>query len=109
MCSTRTRRSWIVLFERLLDEGRRALEAGDAVAAAATLREALAPEARAGAGRPGALDFAQGETRRLEELRLSALMDRIEADLRSVGQRTWSPSSTRWSRPTRSGSACGGN
>ena len=69
------------LFESLLDEGRRALIAGDPDAAAASLRQALAlwrgpplPEF--------AFDsFAHVEIARLEELRLSALEERIEADL----------------------------
>ena len=69
------------LFESLLDEGRRALAAGDPDAAAASLRQALAlwrgpplPEF--------AFDsFAHVEIARLEELRLSALEERIEADL----------------------------
>ena len=68
-------------FQSLLDEGRHALTAGDPDGAAATLRQALAlwrgpplPEF--------AFDsFAQVEIARLEELRLSALEDRIEADL----------------------------
>src|SRR6266542_6930866 len=68
-------------FQSLLDEGRRALTAGDPDAAAATLRQALAlwrgpplPEF--------AFDsFAHVEIARLEELRLSALEERIEADL----------------------------
>jgi predicted ATPase/DNA-binding SARP family transcriptional activator len=68
-------------FERLAGEGRRLLAAGDAVAAAATLREAL------GLWRGGALadfvyePFAQAEAMRLEELRLSTLEQRIDADL----------------------------
>jgi YVTN family beta-propeller protein len=68
-------------FQSLLDEGRHALTAGDPDAAADMLRQALAlwrgpplPEF--------AFDsFAHVEIARLEELRLSALEDRIEADL----------------------------
>jgi predicted ATPase/DNA-binding SARP family transcriptional activator len=68
-------------FERLAGEGRRVLAAGDAATAAATLREGL------GLWRGGALadfvyaPFAQAEAMRLEELRLSTLEQRIDADL----------------------------
>jgi DNA-binding SARP family transcriptional activator/streptogramin lyase len=68
-------------FERLLEEGREALVAGDAERAAGTLRAAL------GLWRGAALtdvayeEFAQAEIARLEELRLVALEERIEADL----------------------------
>jgi DNA-binding SARP family transcriptional activator/DNA-binding beta-propeller fold protein YncE len=68
-------------FERLLGEGRRALEAGEPKEAAATLRQALA------LWRGGALSefayeaFAQDAIARLEELRLTAIEERIEADL----------------------------
>ena len=68
-------------FESLLADGSRAREAGESPAAAELLREALA------LWRGDALadfiyePFAQGEIARLEELRLSALEERIEADL----------------------------
>ena len=68
-------------FERLADEGRRALAAGDATTAAPTLREGL------GLWRGGALadfvyePFAQAEATRLEELRLATLEQRVDADL----------------------------
>jgi DNA-binding SARP family transcriptional activator/DNA-binding beta-propeller fold protein YncE len=69
------------LFERLAGEGRAALEAGDALAAAARLRDALA----LWRGRPLAdlsgLDVAQAEIRRIEELQLAAVMDRVDSDL----------------------------
>ena len=68
-------------FERLLDEGRRARARGDAAGAAASLRAGLAlwhGEALADlADEP----FAEVEARRLEELRLVAIEERIEADL----------------------------
>ena len=69
-------------FEQLVESGRRSLEKGDAIRAAAVLREALA----LWRGPPLAdftyETFAQREIARLEELRLGALEERIEADLR---------------------------
>jgi DNA-binding SARP family transcriptional activator len=68
-------------FERLLAEGGRAREAGEAQLAAEALREALAQ------WRGDALadfvyePFAQGEIARLEELRTVALEERLEVDL----------------------------
>jgi len=68
-------------FERLLEEGRRQGAAGRASAAADTLREALS------LWRGGALadlayePFARLEIERLEELRLAAIEERIDADL----------------------------
>jgi YVTN family beta-propeller protein len=68
-------------FERLLAEGRALLAEGDATRAAETLRAALAlwrgPPLSDFAFEP----FAQGEIARLEELRLGAVEERIEADL----------------------------
>ena len=68
-------------FESLLDRGRRELAAGEAKRASATLRDALAlwrgPPLADLAFEP----FAQSEIARLEELRLTALEARIEADL----------------------------
>jgi DNA-binding SARP family transcriptional activator/ABC-type transport system substrate-binding protein len=68
-------------FERLAAEGRGALHEGDATGAAERLREALAiwrgPALADFAYEP----FAQTESARLEETRLGALEDRIEADL----------------------------
>jgi DNA-binding SARP family transcriptional activator len=68
-------------FERLAAEGRQALADGRANDAASTLREALAlwrgPPLADVASEP----FAQGEIGRLEELRVAALEQRIEADL----------------------------
>src|ERR671937_2282672 len=68
-------------FVRLSEEGRTALAAGDATDAADTLREALAlwrgPALADLAWEP----FAQAETVRLEELRVAALEERIDADL----------------------------
>jgi DNA-binding SARP family transcriptional activator len=68
-------------FERQLAEGRELLIWGDAPRAAETLRAALA----LWRGQPladfASEPFAQGEIARLEELRLSAMEERIEADL----------------------------
>ena len=71
----------VALFERLLAQGRRALADRDAVSAATTLREALALWRGPALADLALLEFAQPEIRRLEELRLSALMERIESDL----------------------------
>jgi predicted ATPase/DNA-binding SARP family transcriptional activator len=68
-------------FERLGQAGRTALASGDAVEAARALRAALAlwrgPPLADLAWEP----FAHSEVLRLEELRLAAIEDRIEADL----------------------------
>ena len=68
-------------FAALADAGREALERGDAAAAADELRQALS----LWRGRPladlGYESFAQPEIARLEEERLAALEDRIDADL----------------------------
>jgi DNA-binding SARP family transcriptional activator/DNA-binding beta-propeller fold protein YncE len=68
-------------FVRLTSEGRRLLDEGDATAAAGCFREALK------LWRGPALDdlvyerFARADAERLEELRLAAIEDRIDADL----------------------------
>ena len=68
-------------FERLLGEGTAELASGDAAAAAAPLHEALSlwrgPALADFAYEP----FAQAEIARLEDLRIAALEERIEADL----------------------------
>lgn len=68
-------------FQLLVEEGRRALAAGQPGRAGAKLREALA----IWRGEPLADfaydSFAQSEIRRLEELRLGAVEERIDADL----------------------------
>jgi YVTN family beta-propeller protein len=68
-------------FERLLAEGRAALAGGDAERAADVLHDALAlwrgPALAEFAFEP----FAQAEIGRLEDLRLAAVEERIEADL----------------------------
>jgi DNA-binding SARP family transcriptional activator len=68
-------------FQQLLEEGRQALAAGDSAAAAATLRSALALWRGAPLADFAYESFAQTEIARLEELRLAALEERIEADL----------------------------
>ena len=68
-------------FEALLESGRRSLTAGDAAPAAEELRHALALW-RGPALADVAYDaFAQPEIARLEELRLEALEERVDADL----------------------------
>jgi peptide/nickel transport system substrate-binding protein len=73
-------------FESLVAQAREALEDGDALTAGAVLRDAL------GVWRGPALAdfayerFAQAEIARLEEARLAALEDRIDADLASGEQ-----------------------
>lgn len=68
-------------FERLLGEGRELLAKGEAGRASEALRAALGlwrgPPLADFASEP----FAQGEIARLEELRVAALEERIEADL----------------------------
>ena len=68
-------------FEQLAEAGRRLLAAGDAEGAAATLVEALELWRGAPLQEVAIYDFAQPEIRRLEELRLTATMDRIDAEL----------------------------
>ncbi len=69
-------------FERLAAEGRRALEDGSAAEAAGLVEEALALWRGPALAEFAFDDFAQEEVRRLEELRLAATEDRIEALLR---------------------------
>jgi DNA-binding SARP family transcriptional activator len=68
-------------FERLLGEGRAALAAGDSVDAAERLRDALALWRGSPLSDFAYERFAQDEITRLEELRVAALEERIEADL----------------------------
>ena len=69
------------LFQSLLDEGRAALTAGRAEEAAAKIREALRLWRGPPLGEFAYDSFAQVEIARLEALRLSAIEDRIDADL----------------------------
>jgi DNA-binding SARP family transcriptional activator len=68
-------------FERMLDEGGRALDAGEPVRAAERLAEALAMWRGPPLSDFTYESFAQREIARLEELRLVAVEQRIEADL----------------------------
>jgi DNA-binding SARP family transcriptional activator/streptogramin lyase len=68
-------------FESLLEQGREALRHGDAGRSAATLRAALSLWRGPALADLTYEQFAQTEIKRLEELRLAALEDRIEADL----------------------------
>ncbi|MGO9753212.1 MAG: BTAD domain-containing putative transcriptional regulator [Solirubrobacteraceae bacterium] len=68
-------------FERLAADGRRALSEGDPAGAAKLLREALGLWRGAALADLAYESFAQSEVARLEEARLAALEDRIDADL----------------------------
>jgi len=72
-------------FERLAAEGRRALAAGQPATGAAKLRQALGLWRGPALADVADLGFAQAEVRRLDEMRQSAVADRIEADL-ALGQ-----------------------
>jgi DNA-binding SARP family transcriptional activator len=69
-------------FERIVEEARRAAAEGDAAKAAGQLREALALWRGPALGDLADEPFARAEALRLEELRLAAFEERIEADLR---------------------------
>jgi DNA-binding SARP family transcriptional activator/streptogramin lyase len=68
-------------FERLLGDGRELLAAGEPDRAANALRAALGLWRGSPLSDVAFEPFAQGEIARLEELRLAALEERIEADL----------------------------
>ena len=68
-------------FERLAAEGRAALSGGDPAAAARCLRDALALWRGPPLADFAYESFAQAEIARLQEARLAALEDRIDADL----------------------------
>jgi DNA-binding SARP family transcriptional activator len=69
------------LFERLVGVGRTQLAEGAAELASMTLREALGLWRGPPLADVAYESFAQGEISRLEELRLAALEERVEADL----------------------------
>jgi predicted ATPase/DNA-binding SARP family transcriptional activator len=75
-------------FERLAAEGRRALAAGDPPRAASLLREALDLWRGPALADAGDVPFAQAQAVRLEELRVSAVEDRVEAELALGGPPT---------------------
>jgi DNA-binding SARP family transcriptional activator len=68
-------------FEQFLAEGQRALAEGSAERASAMLRDGLALWRGPALAEFGSEPFAQSEAARLEELRLSALEARFDADL----------------------------
>ena len=70
----------VTRFKRLREEGRAALQKGDAASASDLLREALALW-RGPALAEFTEPFAQAERMHLEDLRLACLEDRIDADL----------------------------
>jgi class 3 adenylate cyclase len=71
----------LIRFERLVGEGRSALAAGAPDRAADTIREAIALWRGPALTEFAAVHFAQVEGGRLEDLRLAALENRIDADL----------------------------
>jgi DNA-binding SARP family transcriptional activator len=75
------------VFAEGVREGRRALEAGEAGQAAGLLEQALGLWRGSPLAEAAFEDFAQGEIRRLEELRWAALEVRVEAEL-ALGRHT---------------------
>jgi DNA-binding SARP family transcriptional activator/WD40 repeat protein len=71
----------VARFERLVEEGRRTLAAGDPFGATDKLRQALALYRGPAFADLSLLEFVQPEVRRLEDLRLTALMEGVDADL----------------------------
>ena len=69
------------VFSARIEEGREALESGDAAHAGEMLRGALSLWRGPPLAEVAYESFAQGEIRRLEELRLIAIEARVEADL----------------------------
>ena len=69
------------LFQRLVDDGRHALAAGDPERAAAALREGLALWRGPALADLAVESFAENDIARLEEQRLAALETRVDADL----------------------------
>ena len=69
------------VFEGLLTEARGLLAGGDPSAAGRRLRQALGLWRGSPLGDLALMEFAQPEIRRLEELRLVAVMERIDSDL----------------------------
>lgn len=69
------------VFQTRMQEGRRALEGGDAAGAQALLRDALDMWRGPALAQVTYKEFAQPEIRRLEELRLAALEARVDCEL----------------------------
>jgi DNA-binding SARP family transcriptional activator len=69
------------VFQARVEEGRRALEAGDVRRARDVLRETLGMWRGPALAEVGYHEFAQPEVRRLEELRLAALETRLDVEL----------------------------
>ncbi|MBE1603398.1 hypothetical protein HEB94_000246 [Actinopolymorpha pittospori] len=90
-------------FERLASQGRRALRAGEAGLAGRRLREALALWRGPALAEVSEVPYAAAVVVRLEELRLAAVEDRVEAD--STARRPASPSTSTPARPQRARSA----
>ncbi|MGH8903999.1 MAG: BTAD domain-containing putative transcriptional regulator [Egibacteraceae bacterium] len=68
-------------FQRLVTEGRQALARGDSPVASATLREALELWRGPALAEFASAPWSEAEIARLEELRLAATEDRVNADL----------------------------
>jgi len=75
----------VARFERLLEEGREAVSVGNPALAASLLRRALGLWEGQAYGEFAYEEFARAEAERLEELRLLALEERLEAEL-ALGQ-----------------------
>ena len=71
----------VARFEELLEQARGLMATGDASGAAAGLRQALSLWRGSPLADIALVEGVQAEVRRLEELRLSAVMDRVDADL----------------------------
>ena len=68
-------------FEQLSEEGREALSRHDPATAATLLRRGLSLWRGPAFGDLSLVELAQGEIRRLDELRVAAVMDRVSADM----------------------------
>ena len=77
----------LLRFERLVEEGRRSHMQGDPTTAARVLREALSLWRGPALTELSAAEWAQAEIARLEELRVAAIEDRVDADL-DLGRHT---------------------
>jgi predicted ATPase/DNA-binding SARP family transcriptional activator len=71
----------LALFERVAGEGRALIAAGEVAGGSGRLREALGLWRGSPLADLAHIDGLQGDIRRLEQLRLAALVDRVDADL----------------------------